>query len=117
MRWVMYGVAVLATVAAAFLWWFVLGQSRVSALPPFRLGVDSPAPVAVPPVAVARVPAPSPMRVQTACMSGVTWVYDGSRGRWFRTSPVVPCSLGTVRSENDREGLIERHPKGWQPGH
>lgn len=66
-----------------------------------------------PATSVQSVPA-VPKSMQQACMNGVTWVYDDRWQRWFKLSPVVPCKLGTVRSENDREGLIVRHPKGWR---
>lgn len=64
-----------------------------------------------PSLAVPPIPKPLP----AACMGGVTWVFVPASGRWFKPHPSVPCKLGTVRSENDREGLIVRHPKGWRP--
>lgn len=71
--------------------------------------------LSAPVVLVSGVP-PVPKPMPSACVAGSTWFYNTVTGRWFKPAPVRPCTLGTVRSENDREGLIVRHPKGWRPG-
>ena len=68
------------------------------------------------PVVPVRAVPPVPKPMQSACVAGLTWLYSDVTGRWFKLVPVLPCQLGTVRSENDREGLIVRHPRGWRPG-
>ena len=73
------------------------------------------APSAIAPALSSPAVPPVPPPLQQACINGATWVYNDRWQRWFKLSPPVACKLGTVRSENDREGLIVRHPKGWRP--
>lgn len=117
--WGYYSVAIIATLLACWLWLVVLGESRDASLGSAVSGArnDAAANRAVIPV---RVAPPAPRRTQEACVAGVKWFYDEDRQRWFKPLQAnnglpLPCQLGTVRSENDREGLIVRYPKGWHP--
>jgi len=84
--------------------------------PALPVAVGSASPVSVSAVSSVRVasalPASSPVS-QSACIAGQMWTYYPGNARWFNVHK--PCKLGTVRSEDDREGLIVRHPKGWHP--
>lgn len=95
MRWAMYTVAALATVAAAFLWVFVIGQLSsasagssspvvdVSSLGQKRDSLSAPLHL--------QVLAPASRQVTTACVDGETWAYQQGDQRWFKLSPVLHC--------------------------
>jgi len=118
--WGYYSVALVATLLACWLWIFVLGEARVPSVVG-AVSAPSTTPAADPVPIVPHVAPPMPRPLQQACVAGVKWFYDDVHQRWsksfeLRTGRPLPCDLGTVRSENDREGLIVRHPKGWRPG-
>lgn len=91
MRWVYYGVALLATIAAGCLWVFVLWEVRD--VQPVPVAVVSPpvTPPAPPRARSASKPVPS------ACINGEAWALFGQQWVKLRdgSGAVVPCGVRT----------------------